>query len=293
MTRARVQETFLCFENHCVKIRLESAEVFAHLEKFAGRMLSPDRIGETCGSLHIVADRQGIGLWLKGGTDGPKHFLRAGMATRVLLHEGMKALIRARQDLLWLHAGAAGYGGRAVLLCAHSANGKSSTVSELLERGWSYLSDEVAPLDATDGSVHPFPLNPHKRVNDGATLERDDALRLSKVAVGLDNNRIAAHPVRIAHIYFLSWAPESMQPVAQPCSPGVAVLELLANSLSLDESRRGELQAMCALMARLPATHLRFADPRDAAQLIREQMGVAFRDSPHPLPLEYSVVSAD
>jgi hypothetical protein len=289
MGRNDFQEAYLCFERHCVAIRSESPEVFAFLNRFAGRMLSPERKGKKCGSLKIVAN--GEGWSLRDGEEDPRQVMRPQLATRILLHAAMKCVIRVRQDLLWLHAGAAAYGGRAVLLCAHSANGKSSTVSELLERGWSYLSDEIAPLDVIGGSVLPFPLNPHKRVNDGTTLEHDDALRLSKVAVDLDVNRVAAHAVRIAHIYFLSWAPEAVQLEAERCSPSRAVLELMANSLALDEGRRGEIGNMCLLMGRVPAMTLRFADPRDAAQHIREQMGAAVRDSTHALAHEHPTVA--
>lgn len=61
---------------------------------------------------------------------------------------------RARRRV-FVHAGAVGWRGRAILIPGRSQAGKSSLVAELVRAGASYYSDEFAVLDAR-GRVHPF-----------------------------------------------------------------------------------------------------------------------------------------
>lgn len=62
-----------------------------------------------------------------------------------------------RSELLFLHAAALEWQGRAVLLAGASGNGKSTTAWALLHRGFQYLSDELAPLELNTMTVHAFP----------------------------------------------------------------------------------------------------------------------------------------
>lgn len=61
------------------------------------------------------------------------------------------------RDFLFLHAGAVGRDGRALVLPAKMDSGKSSLVTALLGNGWSYLSDELGALDPVTGKIYPFP----------------------------------------------------------------------------------------------------------------------------------------
>lgn len=56
---------------------------------------------------------------------------------------------------VFVHAGAVGWRGKAIVLPARSFCGKTTLVSELVKLGATYLSDEFAVLDE-DGMVHPF-----------------------------------------------------------------------------------------------------------------------------------------
>jgi hypothetical protein len=66
-------------------------------------------------------------------------------------------LQKRRPDLLFLHAAALEWRGRACLLVAESGVGKSTTAWGLLHHGFGYLSDELAPIDVTSLHVHPYP----------------------------------------------------------------------------------------------------------------------------------------
>ncbi len=67
-----------------------------------------------------------------------------------------EVVTRVRSHVL-LHAGVVAYQGQAVVLAANAFHGKTTLVLELLRRGCSFLSDEMAALGRTDGYVYPFP----------------------------------------------------------------------------------------------------------------------------------------
>lgn len=59
------------------------------------------------------------------------------------------------QERIFIHAGAVGWKGRAILLPGRSHSGKSALVAALLKAGATYYSDEYAVLDG-NGYVHPY-----------------------------------------------------------------------------------------------------------------------------------------
>jgi hypothetical protein len=69
---------------------------------------------------------------------------------------------------VFVHAGAVGWGGRAVLLPGASRAGKSTLVAALLRAGAHYYSDEYAVLDP-QGRLHPFARPLSLRSPGGAT----------------------------------------------------------------------------------------------------------------------------
>jgi hypothetical protein len=63
---------------------------------------------------------------------------------------------------VFIHAGAVGHGGRAIVIPGHSGAGKTTLVAALVRAGASHYSDEFAVLD-DDGLVHPYPRRPSPR----------------------------------------------------------------------------------------------------------------------------------
>jgi serine kinase of HPr protein (carbohydrate metabolism regulator) len=72
------------------------------------------------------------------------------------LESRMRAYVaeRARRRV-FVHAGAVGWRGRAIIIPGRSFSGKSSLVAELVRAGATYYSDEFAVLDES-GRVHPY-----------------------------------------------------------------------------------------------------------------------------------------
>jgi hypothetical protein len=177
-------------------------------------------------------------------------------------------LIAARPELLWVHSGVVGKSGKAVLLSGASGQGKSTLVAQFVARGWTYLSDEIAPIDPYAATVVPFPVMPYMRVSGRQDLPLTDVKELDKIPVELTQEAIATSTLPIAGIYFLSYAPSSNGVDMTPCSPAMAVVEMLRNSLNPHESRGKEIAGLCRLMEQTTCTHLRYANAPEAAEQI-------------------------
>ena len=67
------------------------------------------------------------------------------------------ALQALRPDLYFVHAAALALHGRGMLFAGESGIGKSSICWGLCNEGFSYLSDELAPIDPRRGTVIPYP----------------------------------------------------------------------------------------------------------------------------------------
>jgi hypothetical protein len=67
------------------------------------------------------------------------------------------ALQRQRPDLYFLHAAAVALDGRVVLLAGPAGAGKSTLALSLLQHGFEYLSDELAPIDIGRAVAYPYP----------------------------------------------------------------------------------------------------------------------------------------
>ncbi|MCW8891564.1 MAG: hypothetical protein OQL20_12965, partial [Sedimenticola sp.] len=71
----------------------------------------------------------------------------------------MRSAIHNYDYSLHLHAGAISNGKLGLILPGQKGSGKTTLVSSLLARGYSYLSDEVVLLDRGDCAVRPFPIS--------------------------------------------------------------------------------------------------------------------------------------
>ena len=230
-------------------------------------MLAPRATGTCAGSLEVVSEHGMLTI------AGPKTisvggFTNPASAARGLLHAVIQLLMAARPDLLWLHAGAVACAGRALILSAASGQGKSTVAGELLARGWSYLSDEIAPIDPTSCTVLPFPITPYKRVSQKQGLSNAEVLRLDKVRVDIHRDAVSTLAVPVERVYFLSYAPHARAVQLIDCSPAAAVIEALRNSLGSSTFREVELRALCELMSRVAGTHLSYASAPDVADQI-------------------------
>jgi hypothetical protein len=107
---------------------------------------------------YLVRTDPASGHYLLSGSSGPG--LRASTLAGLVfqLEKAITvALQERRPDLLFLHAAALERDGGAYVFAGESGHGKSTTAWGLLHHGFSYLSDELSPVDPGTLEVLPYP----------------------------------------------------------------------------------------------------------------------------------------
>lgn len=139
------------------------------------------------------------------------------------------------EDFVFLHAGAIGYKGKAMIIPARSFSGKTTLVAEFAKRGFDYYSDEYAVLDR-NGLVHPFT----KKLSIRGII--DD---YQQVDIGVEElgGRKGVEPLEVGLILVSKYikggkfAPELV-------SAGAGIIESIANSVSIRQNPQFVLQVL-------------------------------------------------
>lgn len=130
-----------------------------------------ERLPANCTPCHLDAVDAVLSVVLGGKQSGTRHrryhlvyhnhsvFSRSHDLEDVV--DGFRSCLAVTQATLarrrvFIHAGAVGWRGKAIIIPGKSYSGKSTLVMELIKAGASYLSDEFAVLDF-QGRIHPYP----------------------------------------------------------------------------------------------------------------------------------------
>jgi hypothetical protein len=171
----------------------------------------------------------GAGRSLSGSSD-------LDVALEVLAKELRVFVALRAPDHIFVHAGAVGWNGRAILIPGMTFSGKTTLVRELVCAGAEYYSDEFAPIDP-HGRVHAYPKPLSIRPGDGTRSQTDHdpshfgATGTEPLPVGL----VAISP----YVPGVTWTPTRL-------STGEGVLALLANTVP---AHQRPAEAMTALTA--------------------------------------------
>jgi len=160
------------------------------------------------------------GWMLLRGLRKPVFAADLGAAADLLVDDAERLIAHRATDLVFVHAGAVVWRGRAILLPGRSGAGKSELVAALLRAGARYLSDEFAVID-THGLVHPYPRRLALRREGGFERPAPEAF----------GARAARTPVPVAIVALLRYRGGAAYRV-RAISRGAAVLALLANTLA-------------------------------------------------------------
>lgn len=130
-------------------------------------------------------------------------------------------LAEMAQRRVFVHAGAVGWRGKAIIVPGRSMSGKTSLVAELVRAGATYYSDEYAVLDKY-GRVHPYsaPLS----------IREDETLKQKKCEVEEFGGSAGVYPLPVGLVVVSYYKPAAhWRPRA--LSAGEGMLELLANTV--------------------------------------------------------------
>jgi SM-20-related protein len=207
-----------------------------------------------------IEPSDGQWIWRK---DGAVHNPIEGGDTleREVYRRIVVAFKHRRPDLLWLHAAAAATPEGAVVIPGAWGRGKSSTVMALHRRGWSYLSDDIAPLDVARRLLLPFPATPQSRGKLGTTVAREMLRGVRKSVVKLEPDLIANQPYPLRAVVFPHFIAD-VDPEMSAITPGQALALLLENGIGpVNLAEQSDmLRDLAEVILMTPAVSLHYDD---------------------------------
>lgn len=181
------------------------------------------------------------------------------------------ALQHRRRDLFFLHGAVVEIADRVAVISAPAGTGKSTFTLALLERGASYLSDELAPIDVARRRVHPFPhalclkSAPPAPWQIPADTIRVGTRLYAPVKCGADERPVAA-------FFFLRRnAAGQLRTAAATCrrvTAATAAAHLMANALNSLAHDGNGLDSASALARNIPAFELDASDLSNACETV-------------------------
>ena len=183
------------------------------------------------------------------------------------------ALQLLRRDLYFVHAAALAIDGDAILLVAPSGYGKSTTTWGLLHHGFSYLSDELAPIDLDSLTVYPYAHAlclkrepPSDYPLPGQTLRTSRTLHVPARFLPAET---VADSVPLAGILFVEYCPTALRPEIAPISKSEATARLFTQALNPLAHEEDGLRAATTISSRAKFCYaLRSADLRETCELV-------------------------
>lgn len=179
-----------------------------------------------------------------------------------------------RTDLYFVHSSALERDGGVIMIAAESGTGKSTTSWALLQHGFRYLSDELAPVDPVNLVVHPYP---HalclKATPPGPYPLPEQTVRTEKtlhVPVSCLPAPAVGTPVPLRALLFLQRDADSVGPSHTGLSAAEAGARLYGNTLNaLAHSGHG-LDAAIRISGAVPAYTVHAGDLQATCELISE-----------------------
>lgn len=185
------------------------------------------------------------------------------------------ALQRLRTDLYFIHAGVVLSKRGAVLIIGASGAGKSTLTWGLVQSGYGYLSDELAPVEPQSLRVFPYPHAlclkrepPPPYTLPATTLRTDETLHIPVAA-------FAAQPAvasAIGAIVFVQYAPAHTAPAAREISAGSAAARLYTQALNPLAHTRMGLPAAADIVRRVPCYELDSAGLQETCALVQARV---------------------
>jgi len=186
-------------------------------------------------------------------------------------------LQKLRTDLYFVHSAALERGGRVTLIVAQSGTGKSTTSWALLQHGFRYLSDELAPIDPTSLDVYPYP---HALCLKAAPPEPyrlpENVVRTENtihIPVGDLPSAAVTQPCPLRALVFLQRNSDKPAPALAQVSPAEAGARLYANTLNALAHPGSGLDVAIRIAKAVPAFVVNAGDLQATCELISELEG--------------------
>lgn len=184
---------------------------------------------------------------------------------------------KLRPHRLFLHSAALHRNGRAILLIAPSGTGKSTLTWALTEHGFTYLSDELAPVDPETGLLQPYPhaLCLKSRPPAPYPLTREVIETTRTLHVPVERLKSFARPGEqypVEQIFFLFRDETPAKPSLTPLGQAETATRLYANALNQLAHENSGLAAVAALAQRIPAHTLQIGELGTSVALLVQHL---------------------
>ena len=177
-----------------------------------------------------------------------------------------------RPDLYFVHSSALEHQGRVILIVAASGTGKSTTTWALLQHGFRYLSDELAPIDPTSLEVHPYPhalcLKTSPPENYPLPEKTTRTERTLHIPVTTMPSPAIMEPGPLHAIFFLQRSANASVPDVAEVSPAEAGARLYVNTLNALAHPGSGLEAAIRIAGAVPAYTLNAGELGATCELI-------------------------
>ena len=141
-----------------ILVNVESARLLSILKKIYGSMQAINSDLQANLEYTITKNKEHQLSWITISRDGIDDLRTNDIGEFIFLFEKDMTieLQKLRSDLLFIHSAALDFEGNGLLLVAPSGTGKSTTAWALINSGFTYLSDELAPIDVKSMSIYPY-----------------------------------------------------------------------------------------------------------------------------------------
>jgi hypothetical protein len=258
-----VSELFIEFDDQQLAVATDAPEIYQFLTEAFAAMLAPTH-ERRVGRLEFMRSPTGYSVRGGRGTDyvEPVQYLFESVKDEILY-----CFTTARADLMWIHAGVAEREGKAILFAGPSGNGKSTMVTLLCERGWRFLSDDIAPIRMNADEVLPFPQAPRRRIHPGETLPPENIGILLRESVAIDPVQIQRAATPIGGIVFPVFK-EGAVAELERVTAGDAALKLIRDCTNFADHKAAAVARAVELARTIPVYGLTYSTGRDAQSLL-------------------------
>lgn len=223
-------------------------------------------VTKPCGTIDAFV--LGDGFWMESVTIIDLARACLDQARQLVRDEIHLQFMRARPDLLWIHAGVVERDGEAMLLAGPTGQGKSTLSTRLLEMGWKFMSDDLAPLRMSSDEVLPFPQKPARRIHPGREIESTRVWEIEREVVPVSECKTRSAPALVSKVVFVKYVPES-EPSISSLRPATGAFDLLQSAFNMDDHRIAAVEKVTALARRVPMFRISSSNGKSAVELLR------------------------
>jgi hypothetical protein len=187
------------------------------------------------------------------------------------------ALQRRRRDLFFVHGAVVEYEGKAIIIAAPSGTGKSTTAFALIQEGFGYVSDELAPIDPHSAVVYAYPHAVGLKTPPPAPYGLPESALYTDVGIQLPVESLpsyaVARPLQIRTLFFLTRESSPQPPRIRSLEVAATAAHLMANALNALAHPGGGLDSAIRIATQVAGYELRASDLKATCKAVKVFLG--------------------